>query len=357
MEGESTTVIETPVVTPETPIVPQTPVAEGERPRDDKGRFTPAKIREAAGLPPEEEPAVVPVTPETPAAPIVPVVSTLEDDLKAIEAVAVDGTVPAVTPTVAPTSQAPAPSLSQEAAQLHQWASNPQSAQQAVSAAYQWNRLDQQLNQGNVGAVVEMLSPAAQAALVDHIYRQNAQTFAQRYADEANGVQRDPRLDQALTAIQQLQQRIDQEQAARNQAQQQYQNQQQLQQTAVKLQTAIDSMFDAVKMKDSPNRVFLEAALQKNLQANPQAMQAIRNGQFGHVRGEFQNIWKQWYASTPMSPVPAPAPAPSAQLMSAPQGTASVQTAPSVDDEAVKEGRLTTGWWASKKGRLKSLVG
>lgn len=349
-----------PEVTPTPAVAPAVPA--GETPRDEKGRFTAAKIREAAGLPPEEPAAVVAPAAAAPAAisPSEPAVSTLEDDMKALDAVAFkapDAPIAAAPAAAAP----PIPALpsTPEAIQLQQWQSDPAAAQRAVTAVYNYQRLDQALNQGDMNTVVNMLSPAAQQALTDHIYRQNAQQFAQRFADEANGVQQDPRIAQALQAVQQLQQQIAERDRQSQTQQQTVQQQQALAQTAASLTNHIDAQFAAVKVpKDSPYRGFLEADLKQRIMNDPNALAALRSGRFGHVDAAFRETWKAWKAVAPPAvTVQQPAPAPSQTLMSAPQGTASVQGAPSADDEIMKEGRLTSGWWASQKGRLKQLVG
>lgn len=327
--------------------------------RDEKGRFAPSKIREAAGLTPDEAvttlaaPAVTTAAPEV--SPSAPAVSTsLDDDLKAIEAVPIDAPSVAATPQV----QQPTPTVpsTPEVAQVQAWQANPALAQQAVAAVYQWNRVDQALNKGDIGTFMSILSPQARQLVTEHLYRENKTAFAQRFADEANGVQSDPRLDTALQQLAEMRQQTERDRQAAIQQQQTQLQQQNMTQTAQKLQNTIDSLFTAVKItKDTPARRFLEGDLSQRLQADPAALAALRSGQFGHVRAAFQGVWKDWKslnASPVIAGTPAtPAPAPSAQLMSAPQGTPSVQAPASVD--IVKQGKLTPEWW---KGQLKRLV-
>lgn len=355
MADESVAVAAPPAAAPEVaaPVAPSPQTAqpsvsaEAERGRDEKGRFTAAKIREAAGEPPESTPpsapadSVDPTAPVVTAAPAVPVASSLDEDLAAIAAVDAGtptAAAPVATSTPAPTP-APAPPTTQEAAQLHGWAANPEAAQKVVADVYQWNRLNDAINRGDMGTLVGMMAPAAQQRLVDHIYQQNKDALAQRYADEANGVGRDPRLDQALAAVAALQQQFEQRNQETQQRQQQTQQQQALLQSAQQLQNKVDGYFDAVKMKESPTRKFVEAALFRELQADPAALTAFRNGQFGHLRPAFEKVYKEWKATAApaVASVPVAAPKPSDTLMSAPAGTGVV--AP--QNDLVVDGRVS----------------
>ncbi len=362
--SEANLVIETPVVTPETTIASTETDANG-KPRDPStGRFTSAKIREAAGLPPEavspSEPT--PVAAVSPAAateaPAAPTASSLDAELAAIAAVAAPETPTPVAVVPTPTPQPTFAPQTPEAAQLLAIAQNPAQAQQVIANNYQWQRLDQALNQGDVNTLMTMLHPAVQQRLVDHIYSQHKDSLAQRYADEANGVQRDPRLDQLSQTVQQLQQTLTQRDQQARQAYEQQQQHAVMTQHAQGLVNTINSYFTAVKVApDAPHRPFLEAALYRELQ-NPATLATFREGKFGLVRPAFEKVWKDWKAANPGPAVsPTAAPAPSATLMSQPQGTASVQQGPSADEQAVKNRHLDSSWWAAQKDRLKSMIG
>lgn len=339
-------------ITPQPVEAPAPPVENKELPPRDSmtGRFTKAAIEKAAGITSPTTPGAPPVNsasevtpPPAAPAPVVvpePVAAAPDEDLKALDDFIAK--LPAATPAPPPTPPAPTqapPPLSPALQQLDVWKQNEQMAQQAIRYAASYAQLETALQQGDIQGVLSHFAPEAQQAIVDHIYRTQGQQLVQRYTDEQSGQKPDPRVDQMQRQLQVLQQQLQQRTQSEETARQQAEQQRQLHERGQQLRTFLDEMFAQAKLKDSPQRPWIESHLRQSLSSDPNALALVRNGQFGPMATKFRELLVQWkqVTSPPVTPQPAPA---SAQLMTAATGTAAAP-APQNNSLVGSDGRLS----------------
>lgn len=344
-----------PEATPAAPPAPAGTSPSAEVPRDEKGRFTKANIERAAGVVPEPEAAPAApaaaasapsIQPEAPA-------PTPDEDLAALEAFMKTAGPSAETPPAPATPEAAAPAVPPQPQQRP-----PAIPPEVLTAAQMAQRIDAAAMRGDAAGILGMFDPRVVAAITDHVYRQNADAFAQRYANEANGVHEDPRvglLQQQLAELAQgLQQRQQTEEQQRTQAMQ-ARAQQAAQQKA---QAHIDALFKTVKLEGSPHRAWIESRLLNEVSRIQNAPRNIWEGRYGDINSVFHNLYKEFrplLQATASTAQPAPKPNGAAQLMAAPSGNVTTTASETPDPSSWKDtsGKVPEGWFKSK---LKALV-
>lgn len=340
------------VATPET--APGDPSAIPELPpRDPKGRFTKEAIERAAGLAPETQAAAVPpVPPETPSAPAT--VAPLPDpdaDLAALDAFTNTAGPTAEPPSAPVTPEAPtAPAVSQQ--------QQPQIPQEVLTYASMAQRIESAASSGNAEAVLSMFAPEFVDRIADHLYRQSPDKWAQRYANEANGIQQDPRVEQLQRAFAELQQGIQQRQQTEEQQRTQVQQAREYQQTRAKVQSHIDGLFGSVKM-DPAHRAWIEPRLLAEVAKVQNAPQNIRAGRYGDINKVFRDLYvgfRPLLQASASTAQPAPQPSGTAALMATPSGTTTTQAPDASNPKSYSDtsGSMPVDWLKTK---LKKIVG
>lgn len=374
--GGSAAAVATPAVgapseVPPIPVAAPTVPEGGDQPRDEKGRFTPQRIAEAAGLkwepttaqttPPDGTtatalPTAEPTAATTPAAPAdagAAIEAFLNTPIPTAESALGGIPTPAAQPVPAPQQyQTP------EAAQAAAWAQNPDAAREAIGYVQQAAQLNQALERGDVSGALGMFAPGALQLITEHIYRQNADAFAQRYANEAAGQGApDPRIDMLQRQLADLRNSQLSRDQQEQQQRQQYQQQQQSLQFRQKLAAHVDGLFAQIpQIKE--HRDWIEARVFTELRKDPNAATMIRQGQFGPLSLKFREVLKQfrpYLGAAAASPQAATATPGSTQLMTQPSG--STTAAAPVADSGIVDGRLTAGFFKAQAARLKKLVG
>jgi hypothetical protein len=291
------------------PVAPASdaPQQAGEKPRDTKGRYTKENIERAAGL-----------TPETPAAPAPAAAAPVAETPKAPEAAtpAPDADLTALDAflsTAVPLDATPAPATPEAAAPaVTQQQQQPAIPPEVLSAAQMAQRIDEAATRGDAAAVLGMFDQRVIDALTDHIYRQNAEAFAQRFANEAQGIQQDPRLDVLSRQFAEFQQALQQRQQNEEQQRTQAQQARTLQAAQVKAQAHIDGLFKTVNLADSPHRAWIESRMLSEVGKVKNAPQNIVAGRYGDINKVFRELYVQFRPLLQASASPAqPAPQPS----------------------------------------------
>lgn len=344
----------TPAATPApaAPAVPATPAAQpapaiAAVPRDPStGRFTKDGMASVfGGEPVPATPAPVATPEATAAAPTAATPAVPDSDLAALEAYL--AAQPEAPPAPTPPVQVQQPPASPEVAQLGEWAANPQIAAEAVQATKQHIALNNALNRGDVQGALAMFHPNVIEAFVEHLYQQRKDQWAQRYTNEAQGITQDPRVAQLERNYAALQQAFEQKQQAEQQQRQQYLTQRQQQERAGALSRYVDGLFESVKLKDSPDRQFLEGPLFTSM--TPQQRANIAAGRFGDLGAKFRELYPQFKTRwQPAAPQPTTA---STQLMASPSGTGST---PGASAPTVVDGKRTLDFWGGLRKLTKT---
>lgn len=326
----------TVTIAPPAPDTSATPAA----PRDPQtGRFAKANIERAAtGFQDESQQSQPIAATPAPAAPAVaaappPAADAAPEGLAAIDAfIAAQPAGEAPTPTPAPAAAAPAPADTPEVRQQ---------VQQLAAKIEAHDRLNNALNSGNIDDALKVFAPQAIAAIEEHFYQTKKDQWAKRFADEASGIQRDPEVEVLKRQLAAVTQFIQNGQQQFTQTQQQQAEQARVATLAKSLGTYMDTMFDAVKLKDSPQRMWIEGALRTEVGKNPQALANIQAGRFGDIGRTFRELYPKFQpllTAAVTTPAPAGQPAGSTALMASPAGTSTTQ--PPANDLVNEQGGI-----------------